>query len=267
LHELETFCQRAIDEAHPVITKEMGKNEALSMGAMAFFEDKYGDVVRVVHIGEALSMELCGGTHVTNLSEIKAFVLLYDEALSAGVRRLHAICGTPALEYLKNQRTVLTQVEKQLRVSSADIIETLKAQQDQMLGLQKALKQQYQLWVQHQAMQAMPQQAVGPVLSLLLDEKYFNEAVVAADIWKQELPPHVLGLIMQQSAGEQKRFIIVASQKSSWQLNEFLKEAQTVWPQLKGGGRAHMVQAGGTGFEQKQIESTLAQWVESCLSR
>lgn len=261
--EIQAFCQKAIDQAHPVITKEMTKEEALSLGATAFFGDKYGHSVRVVQIGEGLSMELCGGTHVENLSEIKTFVLLSDESLSAGVRRLQAICGAPALDYLKSQRALVQQLEQQLRVGASQILETVGQYQQQLLELQKEQKLQSHRWVTLQAELSHPaEHAASNVLVLSLDEKHWDQARYAADVWKMKLSNTAVGLIVQHG-GEQCRFILVTANKSTRNLNELLSSLQKKWSTIKGGGRSPMVQAGGTGFTQTELQDAINAWISS----
>ncbi len=92
----------------PVSVNEMNFNDALKTGALAFFGDKYGDIVRVVQMGsdkELASVELCGGTHVNNTSEIQGFKIIKESSISAGTRRMEAISGAALKEYLEKQKT------------------------------------------------------------------------------------------------------------------------------------------------------------------
>lgn len=261
MQAIEDFCQKSIDAQETVTTKEMSKEEALKLGAQAFFEDKYGQVVRVVAIGQNVSTELCGGTHVASLAELKTFVLLSDEALSAGVRRLQAICGDPAIAWLKGQRSLVQGLEKQLRVAAPNLYDTVAQMGQQLSELQKKHKAQSQLWVAMQAAQADP--AAAPdhsCLSLRLDSQHWAEARYAADVWKEKLPTSVVGLIHTTDNGR-CRFILMSGSSSTLPLKELLAQLTEKWPTIKGGGRPGMLQAGGEGFTATELEQQAYQWL------
>mgnify|MGYP003411704599 FL=1 len=99
LWKIQTLVNEKIRENIPVITREMPKEEALQLGAMALFGEKYGDTVRVVTIDPAYSVELCGGTHVGNTGMIGFFTVVSEAAVAAGVRRIEALTGPAALQY------------------------------------------------------------------------------------------------------------------------------------------------------------------------
>ena len=114
LKQTEMQVNEKIRQNMPVVSKVMHKDEAVAMGAMALFGEKYGDMVRVVIMDAGYSIELCGGTHVGSTGELGLFKIKHETAVAAGVRRIEAVCGLSAelyinekLEELKEIRTLL----------------------------------------------------------------------------------------------------------------------------------------------------------------
>lgn len=100
LHSIAQIVNQKISLSIPVEHREMNYSDALKVGAMALFGEKYGDKVRVIKISD-FSSELCGGTHVDNTSDIRVLVIMSEAGVSAGVRRIEAITGDMAIEYLR----------------------------------------------------------------------------------------------------------------------------------------------------------------------
>jgi alanyl-tRNA synthetase len=122
LAELEHDVNAAIRADIATQIDEMAHADAIEKGALAFFGDKYGDVVRVVSI-PGVSMELCGGTHVSRTGEIGTFVITKEESVAAGKRRIEAITGPAAIDSLQRQRDVLQHVMSDLKASEDDLRE------------------------------------------------------------------------------------------------------------------------------------------------
>ena len=100
LQKVEMMVNDKIRQNIPVVIKEMPKEEALKLGAMALFGEKYGDTVRVVIIDPEYSVELCGGTHVAHTGMIGVFTITSESAVAAGVRRIEALTGAVAMRYI-----------------------------------------------------------------------------------------------------------------------------------------------------------------------
>ena len=115
LAEIEQRVNRGIWSSVPVLLEQKAYKEAVAGGAMALFGEKYGDVVRVVSI-PGLSVELCGGTHVRNTSEIALFKIVSETGVASGVRRVVALTGPRAFELLKDREQALTRVAERLKV-------------------------------------------------------------------------------------------------------------------------------------------------------
>ena len=113
--QTEALVNQKIRENIPVVIKEMSKDEAMKLGAMALFGEKYGEVVRVVIIDPAYSVELCGGTHVGATGELGLFKLTSESAVAAGVRRVEAVCGKEAEEYINKKFNLLGTLQEILK--------------------------------------------------------------------------------------------------------------------------------------------------------
>ena len=112
---VERLVNEKIRANIPVVIKEMPKEEALKQGAMALFGEKYGDKVRVVIIDPDYSVELCGGTHAVTTGELGFFKVMNETAVAAGVRRIEAVCGHGAEDYVNNQLSQIREIREALK--------------------------------------------------------------------------------------------------------------------------------------------------------
>ena len=140
LAEIEALVNREIRANLPVETKLMSQEEAQASGAMALFGEKYGDVVRVLNMGD-FSMELCGGTHVKRTGDIGLFKITSESGVAAGVRRIEAVAGEGALYYVSETEKNLAQIAALLKADSG----TVQAKTQQLIersrNLEKELEQ------------------------------------------------------------------------------------------------------------------------------
>ena len=118
--------------------KSMTIEDAKKTGAMALFGEKYGDVVRVVTFDKNFSIELCGGTHVNATGEIGVFKITSESAIAAGVRRIEAISSAKALDFYRQQETLLGEVKSVLN-NPKDVVKSLHAVMEEKSALQKQL--------------------------------------------------------------------------------------------------------------------------------
>jgi alanyl-tRNA synthetase len=139
LTQVEAIVNQKIRENIPVVIREMPKEEALALGAMALFGEKYGDTVRVVTMDPAFSVELCGGTHVGHTGEIGYFVFRHETAVAAGVRRVEAVCGVMAEAHLHKQLQQLKAI-KELLKQPASIEKAIESMIATNTALQKRLE-------------------------------------------------------------------------------------------------------------------------------
>ncbi len=115
IKQIEALVNEKIRANIPVVIKEMPKDEALKLGAMALFGEKYGDKVRVVMIDPNYSIELCGGTHIGHTGMIGLFTLISESAVAAGVRRVEALTAASAIQYIGDKVGQLKQIGELLK--------------------------------------------------------------------------------------------------------------------------------------------------------
>ncbi len=141
LREIETIVNDEIIKNTKVETGIKDYEDAKQEGAVAIFGEKYGDTVRVLSIGN-FSKELCGGTHVSRTGDIGFFKMIEESSLAFGVRRVLAITGQTAVEYVQKQSAVMEELQLKLTSSMEDIPVRIDQLLDQKKKLEKTLKQQ-----------------------------------------------------------------------------------------------------------------------------
>ena len=138
LLEVENFVNARIRESLPLIEKRaIPKDQALEDGAIALFGEKYGDLVRTIKFGD--SVELCGGTHVANTSDIWHFKIVSEGAVAAGIRRIEAITSEAAKEYFESQAISFGEIKEVLK-NAPDPVKAIQALQDENAQLKKQLE-------------------------------------------------------------------------------------------------------------------------------
>jgi len=126
IRRVEEIVNEKVDEYLPISMVEMPIEEAKKLGAMAIFGEKYGDIVRVVSMGD-YSIEFCGGTHIDNTGKVGGFKIISEVGIAAGVRRIEAITGSRVISYLDGKQETLNTVATALKSSESDL--TRKAAQ------------------------------------------------------------------------------------------------------------------------------------------
>ncbi|MBC2579014.1 alanine--tRNA ligase [Clostridium sp. DJ247] len=127
LRKVENLVNENIMNVIHVKTDVMSLDKAKESGAIALFDDKYKDEVRVVSVGD-FSVELCGGTHVTNSGEIGLFKIVSEAGVAAGIRRIEAITGTKAISYVHEKNDLLKEISNKLRCNEKEIVHRLDTQ-------------------------------------------------------------------------------------------------------------------------------------------
>lgn len=142
IQKIEKMVNDQIQRASSVHSEVLPQKEALKKGAVALFGEKYGDKVRVIAMGD--SVEFCGGTHVTNTSQILTFKVLSESGVSSGVRRIEALTGVGALAYLNSMTTQAQMAREKLGLSKsgegAELMNQLDGLQNQIKNLKKEIQ-------------------------------------------------------------------------------------------------------------------------------
>lgn len=155
IQKVEEIVNEQIANGLDVVTKEMSLEDAKKTGAMALFGEKYGETVRVVSMGD-YSIELCGGTHVSNTSTISYFKIVSESGISAGVRRIEALTGTGLIRYYTEMENILHEAAKQAKSEPNALPKKIQALNDEI----KALSSENEKLIAK-----MAKESVGDVLS------------------------------------------------------------------------------------------------------
>ena len=139
LRQVEELVNDAILEGYPVVTEVLPIEEAKKKGAVAMFGEKYGDIVRVVEMGD-FSMEFCGGTHLDNTAKAGPFRIKSESSVASGVRRIEATCGKLSLKAMESSQGVLSRAAQFLKTAPSGLLERMEQQANEMKQLRQALE-------------------------------------------------------------------------------------------------------------------------------
>src|SRR5882672_6771978 len=247
LRRVEELVNSAIRENSPVETRVMALDEAVAAGAMSLFGEKYESDVRVLSIGD-FSMELCGGTHVERSGDIGFFKILSESGVAAGVRRVEAVTGKTAYEWVVHTDQVLRDIAALLRGSREDVDEKVRELVERSRRLEKEVQQLKSKLASGQGGDLTSQaKDVGgiKVLAAQIDGADAKSLRDAVDQLKGKLGSSVIVLATVQDG----KVVLVAGVSADLLSRMRAGEiASAVAAQVggKGGGRADFAQAGGT---------------------
>jgi alanyl-tRNA synthetase len=137
--EVEEFVVRGIMENASVDISEQTLDEARALGAMSLFDEKYGDTVRVVKMDD-ISLELCGGTHVSGTGNIGMFRIISESSVAAGIRRIEAVSGLRAFEMAQQERASVQTIGRSLNVPADGIVERIEGLTKKLRDAEKEIK-------------------------------------------------------------------------------------------------------------------------------
>ena len=246
LKVIEEKVNDAILESLAITCENMSINDAKNKGAMALFGEKYGDEVRVVSMGD-YSIELCGGTHLTNTSQIGMFKILSEGGVAAGVRRIEAITGRAVYNYLKEKEEVISNVCTSLKTKEDGLAQKVTSLLEENKSLSKEL---------HDMKTKMSLQAIDSVLDSKVDVNGVNLVTTkfegmdmntlkeVADNLRDKLES---GVVVLANVANDKLNLVVTATKDAVDkgvhCGNIVKEIAQI-AGGKGGGRPNMAQAG-----------------------
>ncbi len=256
LLQAEHFVNEKIRENIPVIIRLMPKEEALKTGAMALFGEKYGEMVRVVEMDPNYSIELCGGTHVGNTGEIGFFKILYETAVGAGVRRIEAVSGKAAENYINQEFQLLQSIRENFK-NPKDLLKSVEHLQSENLDLKKQLEK-----AANQQVEVLKNPLLGKVATVN-GIQFIGEIVEVSNadslkklglLLKSEIKDSVIILVanIAQKASVALFLDEEIANTRNWEAPKIIKEKIASLIKGGGGGQKYMATAGGQDVTQLQ---------------
>ena len=234
-------------EVFNVGTDLMTLDEAKESGAMALFDDKYGDKVRVVSVGE-FSKELCGGTHVNNSGEIGFFKIISETGVAAGIRRIEALTGINAIRYMEEKQRLLKEACSALKCSEKDIIKKINSQGTEIKEKDKEileLKNKLASGIEDEILASVKEIKGIKVVAFSVEDIDGNSLRDLADKVRNKVNSGVVVLLSKVSG--KVNLIAMATKdvlEKGIHCGKIIKEVASVVGG-GGGGRPDMAQAGG----------------------
>ena len=251
IERVEKILNENIMKVYNVETKLMTLEEAKESGAMALFDDKYGEKVRVVCVGD-FSKELCGGTHVKNSGEIGLFKILNESGVAAGTRRIEAVTGMGAMKYVEEKQKMLKEACSALKCNEKDILNRISMQNAELKEKDKEiaeLKSKLTSGAEDDILNSAKKINDLTVVSYALKDVDANALRDLADKIRNKIDT---GVVVLLSENDGKVNLVAMATKDSVQkgihCGKIIKEVASIVGG-GGGGRPDMAQAGGKNPE------------------
>ena len=256
LATIESITNEVVLQSNPVTTRVMGVDDAVEAGARALFGEKYGDEVRVVAMGEQIegsdiegqfSVELCGGTHVTNTGEIGLVTVVGESSVSAGVRRIEALTGDAARDYFRLQESNLKAAASVLKVSPSDVTSRVAQLVEERKQLEKELSDtKRQLAMGGSAKGDGPEEINGvKFMGKVIEGISGRELKALADDGKSSLGTGIVVFVGIDSGKAGVVVGVTADLTDKYSAVDLVRAASEALGGKGGGGRPDMAQAGG----------------------
>ncbi|MBI4552287.1 MAG: alanine--tRNA ligase [Candidatus Latescibacteria bacterium] len=249
LDEIERMVNEWVWENLPVESFETGFDDAKRMGAMALFEEKYGDRVRVVRVGD-VSLELCGGTHLRATGEIGCFRLVRESASAAGVRRIEALTGEAAYQAIKQETRTLQEMAALLKTEPGDVVRRAEGLTARIRELEREIKrlrnESAKNWLDEMLADATQVDGVT-VAAARVESPDVESLRTMADAVRSRLPGAAIGALFAVIADRPVCITVATDSAISAARLAAGPIAQDIAKIIGGGGggKPHMAQAGG----------------------
>ena len=248
IDEIESIVNEQVRQDQPVQTDVMGVQEAVAGGALAFFGDKYGDQVRVVHI-DTFSKELCGGTHCRRTGEIGLFRIVSESGVAAGVRRIECLTGSGALDSLKRLEADVRELSDLLKVAPGEVVARTRKLSEQLKEKQRELAEVKLKMASTSSGDAQAREIKGvQVHAQRTDGLDVNGMRALADQLRDKLRSGVVALGAANDGKVSLLVVVTKDLVGRLKAGELIKEMATEVGET-GGGRPEMAQAGGKNPE------------------
>ncbi len=264
LRQIEVLVNEKIRENIPVQTKITTMEEGITEGAIAIFEEKYGESVRMVTIGD-FSKELCGGVHVRFTGEIGLFKIASESSIAAGMRRIEALTGEKAIAHIQEEEELLQEILQLMNSPRKELVEhisRLKTSAKDLEKESKSLRQKIANIRYKKDSQEIKSVKGISLLTQQVEGLTINELRELADSLKQKLGS---GVVVLGAERDHKAFIVISVTKDLTgrvRADELIKEVAPIIGG-GGGGRPDFAQAGGTKPDKiapvlKKMEAVIA---------
>ncbi len=255
LNEVEALVNSYIAAQLPITTQILSIEDAKKTGAIALFDEKYGDNVRVVSMG-AVSKEFCGGTHASNTADLCVFKINYEESIGSGIRRIECCTKQKAYEGFKNYENQLTDIMDSLKLKNFDMIDDrIQQLKDENAKLGSELKTLKEKLMNEEA---------NSLISKAKDNGRYRYLLLSIDDFNGNLKDYANGIKNKLDGGfvfivkgskEKLSMIAAAGDKA---LNDGIKCGEIIskacaFANGRGGGRPDLAQGGGSGVEPAEI--------------
>ena len=252
---VEDIVNDKIMECMAVTVEEKDRQDAIREGATALFEEKYGEKVRVITIGD-FSMELCGGTHVKNTGEIGSLYIISEGSLASGVRRIEATTGMGALSCKRKMEETLKAISKKTNTEIERVQEKVEALLEEAVAKEKTisrLKEDIMVYTVDGAIEKASEKKGTKIVALFLANAVADDLRKITDIVRSKVKHCVV--IAASSGDDEKGLLIVAVSKEAQSLYNAGKIVKKISEQYggKGGGGAGIAQGGIPGDKIKDL--------------